>query len=202
MTPELALSQLLEIESDLSSALGHENNEARLRELLSRVHSIALEISHSNAENSSDVASWTQVAYTVQAIHAIAASFAEQEERLSQHRRDVTDTVKVLLREQPCHTITGSLSGEGFESQEICSYSECHQSKVAPAAAEHSEQSLNAIILRRWMLKHMEHPFPKTQDKEDIAEETNRGATSVKGQLRPEQVSGNCSQKMSNGGHR
>ncbi|PWN19497.1 hypothetical protein BCV69DRAFT_41633 [Microstroma glucosiphilum] len=188
MTPQSALSQLLQIEADLSSALGHEDNDAQLEHLLSRVDAIGLKLSQVAQDGMSDVASWTQVANAVQAIWTIAVSFAEQEKRLLRRQKDVADDVMLLLQKQTRLSAAVTLPDRQHEDRKDCGQSDLHLLNVA-SSSKYSEQSLNAAIMRRWMLEHIDHPFPNNHDKEELAKETNRRAPSGKSQLRPEQVS-------------
>lgn len=198
MTPESALSQLLEVETDLSLALGHENNEACLQVILTRFDSIGLVLNQIDPEDMSDVAGWTRVAHAVQRVQTIAAFFAEQEESLLQGISDVKSTVRALLQQQKSHGVTNPLLHEQLVDQEKCSHASDGQIPFASDPSKHNEQTLNAVIMRRWMLEHIEHPFPNAQDKDHIIAETNREVTSAKGQLRPEQVSPDCRTELDN----
>lgn len=56
-------------------------------------------------------------------------------------------------------------------------------------AQDVQETALNVTVMRQWFLDHIEHPFPTTKDKQDLAARSNANGVGTKGVLSPAQVS-------------
>lgn len=114
----------------------------------------------------------------VQRLGAIASTLAAVDDGLCTFRKSILETeIFPAPPEQGANLV-----GKAYPITEAATTAEIK-------GAQATESPLNATIMRRWFLSHIEYPFPSTNDKQQLTEESNANGIGKKGQLSTGQVS-------------
>lgn len=171
------LHALNTIKSSLCDALSQPHTQLELlRQCLEQFMSIKWELEQSRPGRSFDKEESDSIAAAAESIGAISQLFADTENFLVHCLNSAVEGASQVLT---------SPSASKEERAERTTSKTLRSSPPADGA----DQMLNSTIMRKWMMQHLDHPFPNADERVAITKESNENGIGPKGELNPNQVS-------------